>query len=77
MLKIKLSDLRKKVKKYLSSVKKNFETLGITRRKDNEVVIIAPEEYNFLCATQHELSSRKNEKRLDSAIEKLNKGSSL
>ena len=29
------------------------------------------EEYNSLMATSHELSSRNNEKRLDSAIEKL------
>ena len=28
-------------------------------------------------ATNHELSSRKNEMRLDSAIEKLNKGNSF
>jgi antitoxin YefM len=33
------------------------------------------EEYNALKATQHELSSRKNEQRLDSAIEKLRAGS--
>ena len=29
------------------------------------------DEYNSLIATNHELSSRRNEKRLDSAIEKL------
>lgn len=29
------------------------------------------EEYNSLIATNHELSSRKNEERLDAAIEKL------
>lgn len=28
-------------------------------------------QYNSLCTTQHELSSKKNENRLDSAIEKL------
>ena len=31
---------------------------------------------NSLCATQHELSSKKNEKRLDSAIDKLKSGKS-
>jgi antitoxin YefM len=34
-------------------------------------------EYNSLCATQHELSSKENEKRLDSAIAKLKSGKSL
>jgi antitoxin YefM len=31
-------------------------------------------EYNSLCATQHEMSSKENERRLDSAIEKLKSG---
>lgn len=31
------------------------------------------EEYNSLMATNHELSSRKNEMRLDAAIEKMKK----
>ncbi len=77
MLTTTISDFRKNIKKYLDSVTKNFETLVINRGKDNGVVIISLEEYNSLCATQHELSSRTNEKRLDSAIEKLNKGSSF
>jgi antitoxin YefM len=33
-------------------------------------------EYNSLCATQHEISSKENERRLDSAIEKLKSGNS-
>jgi len=35
------------------------------------------EEYNSLMATNYELSSLANEKRLDSAIEKLKKGNSF
>jgi antitoxin YefM len=33
-------------------------------------------EYNALRATQHEMSSKQNERRLDSAIEKLKSGNS-
>ena len=55
----------------------NFETLIINRGKDTGVVIISLEEYNSLCATQHEISSKTNEERLDSAIEKIKRGSSL
>ena len=62
---------------YLDSVTENFETLIINRGKDSGVVVISLEEYNSLTATQHELSSRINEKRLDSAIDKLKKGSSF
>jgi antitoxin YefM len=76
MLTTTISDFRKDIKKYLDNVTKNFETLIINRGKDNGVVIISLDEYNSLRATQHELSSKLNEKRLDSAIEKLQKGES-
>ena len=77
MLTTTISDFRKDIKKYLDNVTKNFETLIINRGKDNGVVIISLDEYNSLRATQHELSSKSNEKRLDSAIEKLQKGESF
>ena len=53
------------------------ERLFINRGKDSGVVVISLDEYNSLCATQHELSSKINENRLDSAIDKLKKGSSF
>ena len=77
MLTTTISDFRKDIKKYLDNVTKNFETLIINRGKDNGVVIISLDEYNSLRATQHELSSKSNEKRLDSAIEKFQKGNSF
>jgi len=58
-------------------VTQNFETLIINRGKDNGVVIISLEEYNSLSATQHELSSKINDSRLDSAIEKIKSGNSF
>lgn len=72
-----ISDFRKDIKSYLDKVAKNFETLIINRGKDTGVVIMSLEEYNSLIATNYELSSRMNEKRLDSAIEKLKKGKSF
>ena len=75
MLTTTISDFRKDIKRYLDRVTENFETLIINRGKDTGVVIISLEEYNSLCATQHELSSKTNENRLDSAIDKLKKGS--
>jgi antitoxin YefM len=77
MITTTISDFRKDIKKYLDNVTENFETLIINRGKDSGVVIISLDEYNSLSATQHELSSKTNEKRLDSAIEKLKKGSSF
>jgi antitoxin YefM len=74
MLTTTISDFRKDIKKYLDSVTENFETLIINRGKDTGVVVMSLDEYNSLSATQHELSSKVNEKRLDSAIEKLRNG---
>ena len=77
MLTTTISDFRKNIKRYLDRVTENFETLIINRGKDTGVVIISLDEYNSLYATQHELSSKTNEMRLDSAIDKLKKGSSF
>jgi len=77
MLTTTLSDFRKDIKSYLDKVTMNLDTLIINRGKDVGVVIISLEEYNSLKATQHELSSKNNEKRLDSAIEKLKQNTSF
>ncbi|HBH07709.1 MAG TPA: prevent-host-death protein [Flavobacteriales bacterium] len=77
MLTTTISDFRKDIKKYLDNVIENFETLIINRGKDSGVVIISLDEYNSLRATQHELSSKVNEQRLDSAINKLKTGASF
>ncbi|MEX2426612.1 MAG: type II toxin-antitoxin system Phd/YefM family antitoxin [Bacteroidales bacterium] len=77
MITTTITNFRKDIKHYLDSVTKNFETLIIHRGKDSGVVIISLDEYNSLTATQHELSSKINEKRLDSAIEKLRSGNSF
>lgn len=71
MLTTNITDLRKDIKSYLDKVSKDSETLIISRGKNSGIVVISLEEYNSLMATNHELSSRKNEMRLDSAIEKL------
>lgn len=71
MIVTSVSDFRKDMKSYLDRVSKNFETLIINRGKDSGIVVMSLEEYNALMATQYELSSRKNELRLDSAIEKF------
>jgi antitoxin YefM len=77
MLTATISDFRKDIKKYFDKVSQNFETLIINRGKDNGIVIMSLNEYNSLLATNHELSSIENEKRLDNAIKKLNKGDSF
>jgi len=65
------------MRQYLDKVTQNFDTLIINRGKDDGVVIMSLSEYNSLCATQHELTSRVNEARLDTAISKLKAGASF
>jgi len=77
MLTTSISDFRKDIKRYLDRVTEDFDTLIINRGKDNGVVIMSLDEYNSLRATHHELSSKANESRLDSAIEKFTRGSSF
>ncbi len=74
MLTTTMTDFRKEMKKYLDLVTRDFETLIINRGKNSGVVIISIDEYNSLRATEHELSSKANERRLDSSIEKFEKG---
>ena len=74
MLTTTLSDFRKDIKNYLDKVTQSFETLIINRGKDSGVVIISLEEYNSLKSTQHELSSRINQQRLDESIDSLRSG---
>lgn len=71
MLTTTLADFRKDPVAYLDAVLRNFETLIVNRGKDEGVVMMSLQEYNALMATQRELSSRKNESRLDAAIAKL------
>ena len=71
MLTTTISGFRKNIKKYFDEVTQNFETLLINRGKDTGVVIMSLEEYNSLTATQYEISSKKNENRLDAALEKI------
>lgn len=77
MLTTTLSDFRKDIKSYLDKVNQSFETLIINRGKDTGVVVISLEEYNSLKSTQHELSSRINQQRLDESIEALKSGKKL
>lgn len=77
MITATISDFRKDIKTYLDKVVTNFETLIINRGKDQGIVVMSLEEYNSLMATNHELSSRKNELRLDAAIEKFRKGDTI
>jgi antitoxin YefM len=74
MLTTTLSDFRKDIKSYFDRVIENVDILIINRGKDTGVVIMSLEEYNPLKSTEHELSSLKNQRRLDESIQELGSG---
>jgi antitoxin YefM len=77
MISTTLSDFRKDIKAYIDDVINNVDTLIINRGKDTGVVIMSLAEYNSLCATTHEMSSKTNKDRLDSALEKFDNKNSF
>jgi antitoxin YefM len=74
MLTTTLSDFRKDIKSYFDRVIENVDILIINRGKDTGIVIMSLEEYNSLKSTEHELSSLKNQRRLDESIQELGSG---
>jgi antitoxin YefM len=58
-------------------VNRDRETLVISRGKDKAVVILSLDEYNEMLTTQHELSSRRNQDRLDQAISNMRSGNTF
>ena len=71
---ITISDFCKDIETNMDRVSKEFETLIIRMDKESDMVLMPLAEYNALKSTYRELSSRANEKRLDSAIERVQKG---
>jgi len=71
MLVATVSDFKRDINNYLEKVINDVETLMINRGKGKTVVVMSLDEYNSIITTQHELSSKKNEARLDSAIKKF------
>jgi antitoxin YefM len=71
------SGFRKDIKNYFKMVTDNLETIIINRGKDSGIVVMSLDEYNSLNATHHEMSSKVNQERLDSAISKFKSGKSF
>tara|TARA_R110002050_G_scaffold244268_1_gene380868 strand:+ start:25083 stop:25334 length:252 start_codon:yes stop_codon:yes gene_type:complete len=76
MMTATISEFRKNIKSYFNKVIDNFEPLIINRGKDS-LVVISLDEYNSLNATQHEMSSEANLKRLNASIEEFRNGKSF
>lgn len=71
---VSYSDLRKNLKIYMDQVYHNHVPLIITRKNNENIVIISINDYNSLTETQYLLSSETNAKRLQSSLNKARQG---
>jgi len=71
---INYSDLRKNLKKYLDQVYDDHDPLIVTRKDDQNLVLLSIEDYNSLIETSYLLSTKKNANRLLSSLEHARSG---
>jgi antitoxin YefM len=71
---ISYSEARRNLKKYLDEVYHNHDPLIITRKNNENVVVISLEEYNSFVETEYLFSSENNAKRLLRSLEKARSG---
>ena len=74
---LKLSEFSRNIELHLDDVTKSLEPITIKSNKKDGIVIISLKEYNYWTATNYEISSRANEKRLDSAIVNMELGRTI
>ncbi len=74
---VNYSELRKKLKNFLDQVYEDHEPLIITRKNNQNVVVISIEDYNSLIETNYLLSNIANSKRLLQSLESSRSGKLL
>lgn len=73
---VSYSDLRQNLKSYLDKVYNDHDQLIITRKNDENLVILSIGEYNSLLETSYLLSSKANADHLKLSIDQSNSGKS-
>ncbi|WP_318640506.1 type II toxin-antitoxin system Phd/YefM family antitoxin [Flavobacterium ardleyense] len=74
---LKLAEFKRNTELHFEDVIKSIEPITITSKEGDGIVIISLKEYNSWMATNYEMSSRANEKRLDSAIVNMELGRTI
>jgi antitoxin YefM len=70
------TEFRQNLAKNLDKVNDDAEIVIVSRSKGKNVVVMDLDEYNAITETLHLMKSEVNRKRLQEAIDEMNKGSS-
>lgn len=71
---INYTDLRKNLKSFLDKVYNNHEPLIITRKNNENIVLLSIDDYNSFMETIYLLSNTSNSKRILSSLESARNG---
>ena len=71
---VNYSDLRRNLKSYMDRVYEDQETLIVTRKNNENVVLISVDEYNSLLETNYLLSNEANAKHLTESLRNARQG---
>lgn len=71
---VNYSEFRNNLAENLNVVNDDGEVVVVARSKGKNVVLMSLDEYNSIVESLHLTSSKANRKRLDEAIEEMNKG---
>lgn len=71
---VNYSELRKNLKDYFDQVYNDHEPIIITRKNNQNIVLLSIEEYNSLIETNYLLSDTANSKRLLQSLDKARHG---
>jgi antitoxin YefM len=74
---VNYSDLRQNLKKYMDSVFNDHEPLIVTRKNNENVVILSVEDFNALNETQYLLSTKNNADHLQQSLNQLRTGKGI
>lgn len=74
---ITIDNFNENLSAYISEVCGEDVVLSVVTKNGKACVVMNESEYNGLLETMHLLSSTKNQRRLDAAIDEMNRGSML
>ena len=71
------SDVRKNLKSVCDTITNNDEIVIVTRKNDNNIVMMSIDQYNNIIENMYVRSSRKNYERLLESVEELEAGKTI